>query len=195
MAALAHLSMTCLAPGLTLGVDALDRRQALGIEAPSMARCGEFDLHQACGLLSADIVRRALKCTAAEAEFRLFIHDDHTDLESGLAKMRELYLKGHQTLQRDPAGSIWRAAAAARIWTAHGARFLTRSTAADWRPVFEQALLLEWRKQVDWALETLAIDVSGWDSDAAVLRETELFQRFESTLVAQQRCRTSAAGR
>ena len=73
------------------------RRQALGIEAPSMARCGEFDLHQACGLLSADIVRRALKFTAAEAEFRLFIHDDHTDLESGLAKMRELYLKGHQT--------------------------------------------------------------------------------------------------
>ena len=67
-----------------------------------------------------------------------------------------------------------------RIWTAHGARFVTRSTAADWRPVFEQALLLEWRKQVDWALETLAIDVSGWDSDAAVLRETELFQRFET---------------
>ena len=100
MAALAHLSMTCLAPGLTLGVDALERRQALGIEAPSMARCGEFDLHQACGLLSADIVRRALKFTGAKAEFRLFIHDDHTDLESGLAKMRELYLEGHQTLQK-----------------------------------------------------------------------------------------------
>ena len=54
--------------------------------------------------------------------------------------------------------------------------------------------MLEWRQQVDWALAALAIEVSGWDSDAAVLRETELFQRFEDTLVAQQRCRSSAAG-
>ena len=102
-------------------------------------------------------------------------------------------MEGHQTLPKDPADSIWRTAAA-RIWTAHGARFVTRSTSADWRPVFEQALLLEWRQQVDWALAALAIEVSGWDSDAAVLRETELFQRFEDTLVAQQRCRSSAAG-
>ena len=72
MAALAHLSMTCLAQGLTLGADTFERRQALGIEAPSMARCGEFDLHQACGLLSADIVRRALRSTGVDAEFRLF---------------------------------------------------------------------------------------------------------------------------
>ena len=114
-------------------------------------------------------------------------------LSRGWLEMRELYLEGHQTLPKDPADSIWRTAAA-RIWTAHGARFVTRSTSADWRPVFEQALLLEWRQQVDWALAALAIEVSGWDSDAAVLRETELFQRFEDTLVAQQRCRSSAAG-
>ena len=76
----------------------------------------------------------------------------------------------------------------------HGARFVTRSTIADWRPVFEQALLLEWRRQVDWALERLAIEVSGWDSDAAVLREAELFRSFENTLAAQQRMRASDAG-
>ena len=193
MAALAHLSMTCLAPGLTLGADAFERRQALGIEAPSMARCGEFDLHQACGLLSADIVRRALRSTGVDAEFRLFIHDDHTDLESGLTRMRELYLNKDQTPPKDLPNSIWQAAAS-RIWTTHGARFVTRSTVADWRPVFEQALLLEWRRQVDWALERLAIEVSGWDSDAAVLREAGLFQSFENTLAAQQRLRASDAG-
>ena len=128
-----------------------------------------------------------------DAEFRLFIHDDHTDLESGLMKMRELYLNGHQTLPKDPANSIWRTAAA-RIWTMHGARFVTRSTSADWRPVFEQALLLEWRQQVDWALADLQ---SRFPAGTAMRRfcvKPNSSNVLRYARAAQQRCRSSAAG-
>ena len=188
---LAHLSMTRIAPSETEG-GAADWSRPVGIEAPSLARCSEFELGQTCGLLSADIVRRAITVLGGNPEFRLFIHDDRTELRSALRNVREAYMLSTEGLGPSSA-TLW-GRAAASLWKAHGRRFVERSTVADWSPVFENALLTEWRSDVDQFLSDLGVAVSKWDSDASVLRLPERFIEFEKMFCSRQLLRMSPDG-
>ena len=165
-------------------------RSPIGIEAPSVARCTEFDIHQACGLLSADIVRRAIVALQGRPEFRLFIHDDRTELQSALRAMRDCYLKGSEGRNADSCS--FRERASETIWAAHGGRFVECASTDDWAPVFERVLLAEWRRDVDDYLSALGVRVDAWDSDKSVLRSVERFIQFEDVLQGRQMMRVSS---
>ena len=165
-------------------------RSPIGIEAPSIARCAEFDIHQACGLLSADIVRRAIVALQGKPEFRLFIHDDRTELQRALRAMRNCYLIGSKA--RNAGSSNFRERASEAIWAAHGGRFVECASTDDWAPVFERVLLAEWRRDVDDYLSALGVHVDAWDSDKSVLRSQERFVQFEAIFQSRQMMRTSS---
>ena len=188
---LAHLSMIRISPSQTAAGET-DWSRPVGIEAPSIARCSEFELGQTCGLLSADIVRRAIGALGGRPEFRLFIHDDRSELGGALRNVREAYMLLAEGIGHSNQ-TLWGRAALV-IWKAHGRRFVERSTKADWSPVFERALLAEWRRDVDAFLSDLGIMVSKWDSDASVLREIARFNEFETLFQSKQQLRTSSDG-
>ena len=165
----------------------------VAIEAPSLARCCDFELSQTCGLLSADIVRRAIVDLGEEPEFRLFIHDDRKELRISLSRMRESYLSVAKSTEGSLSDSLWDRAALT-VWAAHGRRFVDRSTAADWRPVFERALLSVWQGDVDEFLANLRIEVSTWDSDASILRSETTFMALEDKFRDLHLLRNAADG-
>ncbi len=165
----------------------------VGIEAPSIARCGAIHLEHACCLLVSDIVRRAIGILGSQPDFRVFIHDDGAELKKALHETRLRYLaaaNGGELSKSNDLPSM----AANRIWRSHGRRFLSKTSHQDWVPVFEQELCSRWIDMVDRVFKALGVVVSTWNTDAEILNETQLFEVFEERLIYQEMLRVDASG-
>lgn len=166
--------------------DALKRlaTHPIGIEAPSIARCGSVNLEHACCLIVADIVRRAIGVLGPMPDFRVFVHDDGVELKRALRESRQHYIaaaKGEGSTNPDNLSSM----VGSHIWRTHGRRFLSKTSPHDWVPVFEQSLCGRWIETIDSIFKGIGVEVTTWNTDAEISNQVRLLSVFEERLLSR----------